>query len=66
MSRLLSACRENLDTLADIEKGRYIFRSYIRRRTKVRQSVRTEKASKRKAFSMNALRFDFFVYLIFL
>ena len=55
----VSACRENLDTLTDFEKGRYIFRSCIRRRTRVRQSARTEKASKRKAFSMNALRLLF-------
>ena len=47
MQRGCSACRENLDTLGDFEKGRYIFRSYIRRRTRVRQSVRTEKASTR-------------------
>ena len=50
------------DTIRDFEKGRYIFRSYIRRRTSVRQSVRTEKASKHKAISMIALCF-FFLYV---
>ena len=54
---LCSACRENLDTLAEVEKGRYIFRSYIRSRTGVRQSVRTEKARNPKAISMSALGF---------
>ena len=56
-----SACRKTFGTLLDFEKGSYIFRSYNRRRTKVRQSVRTEKASKHKAFSMFALCFFFCV-----
>ncbi len=60
MRKAVSACRENLDTLGDFEKGRYIFRSCIRRRTRVRQSARTKKASKHKAFSMNALCLSIF------
>ena len=55
-----SSCRDFLDTMGDLEKGRYIFRSYIRRRTRVRQSVRTEKASKHKDFSMKFLCLSFF------
>ena len=58
------ACRESLDTLGDFEKGRYIFRSCIRRRTRVRQSARTEKASKHKDFSMKALCLSFYKYIL--
>lgn len=39
----------------EVEKGRQIFRFCIRRRTGVRQSAKTEKARKHKAFSMIAL-----------
>ena len=60
-----SVCRKTFGTLLDFEKGSYIFRSYNRRRTKVRQSVRTEKASKHKAFSMFALCFFFCIFYIF-
>ncbi len=46
---------------AGFEKGSYIFRSQIRRFTKVKQSLRAEKANKIKGYSMYTLIFKNFI-----